>query len=629
MKTLMRLCALLIVATMCATLLIGCSSNTLDGSVTQLSFWVIGSNEELTLYKTMTDEFNNTYGKENNIHVNISQKPNDGYVSQLQLYATSNSGPDVFFVAEDSFKAWVNAGMLADMTEYLQAASEKIDISDIYDSAIERWRYDVETNTSNADDPWYALPLDSKPSALYYNEFFFTDMGITVISVDEENMDRWNNNEIPDNRGKYKSDYPALDGVTVPKKGYYRSENPYVDDGWQDWSVPTDTEILVFNNRIPMNWDELEDLARLFTPIYNPAAAKYVGDDGYGFFAECWFSYGWSVGGDCLTDLSGNGDWNFSLLDYTANYIVADGQTYVGKYSGTTYKAGETLTLQDKLAIDQGKYLVPDNVGGYHEKSNVNDALSEGELNGEGALGVRQDVIDARDAGTLVELPSTREAFTRYLKLGASQQADIEGEGGLDISPNPNVFSNRSRSNYFFSGKLAMLVEQSTMLLGVAEQMTDRGWVFDVAPLSVYKEYEDPHDPDCDTVVARGKPSGESNSRAMAVRGKSKNKAEAAEFIVWMASRNGQTIAAEQGFFPNQADLASQIQFRDGVARNAIVFAESMEFARPGDWWYMKDFEWILVWSTPLNSNVRNGLMSYGDWKAEAIRDANDRLKSY
>lgn len=65
----------------------------------------------------------------------------------------------------------------------------------------------------------------------------------------------------------------------------------------------------------------------------------------------------------------------------------------------------------------------------------MNDALSERELNGEGALGVRQAVIDARDAGTLVELPSTREAFIRYLKLGASQQADIEGEGGLDISP--------------------------------------------------------------------------------------------------------------------------------------------------------------------------------------------------
>ena len=67
--------------------------------------------------------------------------------------------------------------------------------------------------------------------------------------------------------------------------------------------MPTSGEITVFNNRIPMNWDELEDLAMVFSPKANPNATQQFGTE-YGMFTEWWFNYGWSVGGDCLQDLS-------------------------------------------------------------------------------------------------------------------------------------------------------------------------------------------------------------------------------------------------------------------------------------------------------------------------------------
>lgn len=195
--------ALVIVTVLSCGILSSCGpGGSLSGN-TELSFWVYGDKEELALYKAMTDEFNNTYGKEHKIHVNISQKPVGGYTDQVKLYATSNSGPDVFFVYEDVFKSWVNMGILADMTEYINAAAQKIDISDIYETVVSRMRYEISTNTSNPGDPLYGLPLDTKPSALYYNESFFKELGIIVISVDEEDMDKWNNNEIPDNRGQY------------------------------------------------------------------------------------------------------------------------------------------------------------------------------------------------------------------------------------------------------------------------------------------------------------------------------------------------------------------------------------------------------------------------------------------
>ncbi len=631
MRKLTKIMSLLLAVVLATGVFAACGG---DGGGTQnVSWWVYGDQEELEAYQAITDEFNATYGKEHGIVVRNTPKPVGSYTSQVQLFSSSRSGPDVFFTFEDVFKGWVNAGYLAEISDYVNSLdADYFKLDEIYDTVVERLRYNVETNTSHDDDPLYGLPLDTKPSAIYYNESFFEAMGIIVISVDEADMDAWNAGTITDKRGKKKSDFAALDGVTVPKKGYYRSEYPFVDggDGYSGWTKPEDDEILVFNNRIAMNWDELEDLARLFTYETNKEVKDEVYSDlDYGFFTEWWFNYGWSVGGDCLTDLSGSGKWNFSLLDYTSNYMVADGKTYVGEYSGTTYAAGETLTLHDKLALDTGKYLVADDVGGYHAKDELNATLSDGEKAGDGALGIRASVTSAASDGTLTALPSTREAFLRYLRLGASTTATFEGKNGLNVSPNPNVFSQRTRANYFYSGKMAMLVEYSAYMSAVSTQMEDRGWKWDVAPLAVYKQYSDPENPDCDTVIARGKIAGQSNSKSMCTRENSTKKEAAVQFMAWAASRYGQSVIVKRGFFPNYLDLVDDIEFPGYAPKNVMTFGEAMEFEGAGDWWYMKDFEWINIWAVPLNSNVRNGLMTYSAWKQDAIADTNDRLRSY
>ena len=590
--------------------LFGCGG----GGNSNVKFWVYGDESELEVYTIMTEEFNETYGKENGIKVDISTKPPGNYESLIQTVSTSKSGPDVFLCIEDNFKKWVNMGFLTDMTQYLDAVND-IDVSDVYATTVDRLRYDRENNTSNSDDPLYGLPLDTKPSALYYNESMFEKAGIIVISVDEENLDAWNDGKVADNRGKTRADYeaehPELKGVTVPNKGYYRSIYPYtVDVGW---TYPDENEVLVFNNCIAMNWDEIEDLAMLFTPSYNTSAAAEFGTD-FGYFTEWWFNYGWSVGGDCLTDLSGNGDWNFSLLDYTPNFMVT-GERYTGVYTGKTYTKGETLEHLDKLDIPAGELMTPDNEGGYT-------------YNGQ-KIGIRQSVTEAAENGTLTALPSTREAFTRYLKLGAEKTADIEGEGGLAISPNPLTFSTRTRMNYFYSGKMAMLVDYSSYMATVSEQAEERGFKWDIAPLAVYKEYVDPLEPDCDETVVVGKTAGQSNSKAMVSRENSQNKESAAKFIKWMASKAGQTIRAENGHFPNQKELMSRVVFPGYAPANVKAFSEALEFQGAGDWWYMADYEWINVWAVPLNSEVRNGTMTYDAWRADAVNDTNERLKLY
>lgn len=605
-----KILCVIIAAVLFSVPLFGCGG----GSNSNVKFWVYGDESELEIYTIMTEEFNETYGKENGIKVDISTKPPGNYESLIQTVSTSKSGPDVFLCIEDNFKKWVNMGFLTDMTQYLDAVND-IDVSDVYATTVDRLRYDRENNTSNSDDPLYGLPLDTKPSALYYNESMFEKAGIIVISVDEDNLDAWNAGEVADNRGKTRADYeaehPELKGVTVPNKGYYRSIYPYtVDVGW---TYPDENEVLVFNNRIAMNWDEIEDLAMLFTPSYNTSAAAEFGTD-FGYFTEWWFNYGWSVGGDCLTDLSGNGDWNFSLLDYTPNFMVT-GESYTGAYTGKTYTKGETLEHLDKFDIPAGELMTPDNEGGYT-------------YNGQ-KIGIRQSVTEAAENGTLTALPSTREAFTRYLKLGAEKTADIEGEGGLAISPNPLTFSTRTRMNYFYSGKMAMLVDYSSYMAIVSEQAEERGFKWDIAPLAVYKEYVDPLDPDCDETVVVGKTAGQSNSKAMVSRENSQNKESAVKFIKWMASKAGQTIRAENGHFPNQKELISRVVFPGYAPANVKAFSEALEFQGAGDWWYMADYEWINVWAVPLNSEVRNGTMTYDAWRADAVNDTNERLKLY
>lgn len=598
-----------VLAAMSTTVLTACS-NSRDGS--HIVFCSYGDESELAIYTEMVDEFNKTYGAEHNIKVDHTPIGITGYNNYIQSMSTARNSYDVCVVIEDRFKAWATTGIIGPMEEYFNAVTD-IDVSDVFPNTVNRLRLNVSNNTSNLSDPLYGMPLDTKPSALYYNESMFNKAGIMIISVDEEDMDAWNRGEIADKRGHKKSDFDKLSNVTVPKKGYYRSVRPYVS-GFE-WTMPASDEILVFNNRIPMNWDEMEDLAMIFSPSSNPNAGKDFGTD-YGMFTEWWFNYGWSVGGNCLQDLSGDGDWNFSLLDSTPNYIVT-GESYTGKWSGKVYKTGETLEHNDKFDLPAGKVMTPDNNGGYTLDGNK--------------LGIRADVTAAATAGTLGELPSTRDAFTRYLRLGASKTSVIENAGGLDIAPNPIIFNTRTRQNYWYSGKMAMLVDYSTYIENFSKQATIYNFEWDVAPLIVYKEYTEPMNPNCDTVKIQGKEAGECNSKAMCVRARTSTqvKESAAKFIKWMASKEGQSLRAEKGHFPNQQELLNSIKYNGYAPKNITVFSENLQYQSAGDWWYLPDDMWIKTWATPLNSEVRNGTLTYDLWKKDAIPDTNEYLKKY
>ena len=249
--------------------------------------------------------------------------------------------------------------------------------------------------------------------------------------------------------------------------------------------------------------------------------------------------------------------------------------------------------------------LTPDEYGDYYhagttEKAGIWSGITE-EL--------------AKDDPAIAELPSTREAFQRYLKLGAATTADIDGESGLDISPNPNAVTARGAPNWFFSQELAFLAQTSAVMPDISEQARRRGFPFDVAPLVVYNRYAEPSEPTNDTVVAKGKQAGHSNAIAAVVRNGTKKKEKAVAFVKWVASPAGQLVRAKLGFFPSQKSLIDDVVFNKGVApQNVTVFSEALEYQRPGDWWYMPDHVWVEKWCVDLNADVRNGKMTYKQW---------------
>lgn len=619
-NSLKKVGSLALTAVLVSSAFASCTGNSDANTIT---FWYTGSEKQQQLYVAYANKFNETYGAEHDIKVMAMQRPAGSYASNVQLTAGSASGPDVFLImSDDIIKSWIIGHYMADITDEFNAITD-IDLGDLSSSAFKNARYNIAKNTSYETDSLYGVPIDPQTTALYYNLNLFEKAGIICISVDEADLEKWSKGEIADKNGLKITDakcekLKALldeEEETMPSKGFFRSENPYYYDEiiGSSWSSPTDNEVMVFNDRIPMNWDETEDLAMLFTGSYNPKAGdENKGESAvtkygttYGFFQEWWFNYGWSVGGDCLVDLSGNGDWSMGLLDPNPNYVVKEGKTFTGR-TGTVYQAGETIAFWDKMNIADNEILKPEDYGDFYK------------ADGTTLAGIHSSITEevAKADSALVELPSMRKAFNRYLALGASKNVTLDaGTAGLKVSPNPLAITQRGLTSYFLSEELAFCANLSTFIAEWSERAATYGFEFGIAPLSVYKEYSDPSDPFCDEVVAQGKKAGHVNNVTLAVRDGSTKVDKATAFLKWTTSLEGQKVRASMGFHPMQNSLRNEVKFAEGEeVRNVSVFAEASSYQTPGDWWYMPDCTWVQRWCTDLNASLRNGEMTYAQW---------------
>ena len=167
-------------------------------------------------------------------------------------------------------------GVLENLQSYLDADPDGL--SGILPSALSSYRYGREKMTIGPSDPLYALPTALNTAVLGYNATAMKKQGIIIISVDAQDIDAFNAGE-PDRYGKTKEDYgiqgnvrargfDRWDGYSVDsnyKKGTYSSDGTTFNANEEEWTLPTYgangkvEEQIIFNNRIAMSWDEVED----------------------------------------------------------------------------------------------------------------------------------------------------------------------------------------------------------------------------------------------------------------------------------------------------------------------------------------------------------------------------------
>ena len=564
------------------------------GSVT-VSFMYGGDYSVVKLYGRLIEEFNKTVGQEKKIVVDGI--PKTGSIdSILAQQLPGNNGPDVMAMTDKEFKKY--AGYLEDLTGRIDDSV----LADFYPNALSRYHYNVETTTSNPGDPLYAIPSYNNTTILYYNKTALEKNGVICISVNEEDLPAFNAGTGKDANGKTKSEY----GITldVPAKGFFRSITPYVaepdDRSASGWTMPSDDDVLNFNDRIVMNWDELEDVGLLCTQERNAKSATK-----YGYYSEFWFNYGWTVGGDCIEDVTGEGDWTYALCNDLPNYIVGKGKTYTGLYSGIVYNAGDTLEVRDIVKASKGDTLSFDT---------DNSSFFEFTVNGRAAE-VRDFSKEIAD-GTLTELPSMKEAFSRFCHLA--------GVGGSNVCPYPSAFTGSNAIYYFTSGSLAFLLEYVANA-GSIDEMTEDEW--GIAQIPAYKTYTDPSDPYCDTVAKQGRIASHSMGYPVAINSKTIVKDQALEFVKWLAT-DGQRFMVEQGYCSSRKS-DRDTYLASSTYRNALAVIESSEVSSAGDWWYMPDTAWIDNWANKLNGKVRFGLMDYETFLYSSIEETNKRLAEY
>ena len=608
-KKLFRLIALITCIACCLSCLASCKkpdeNKGEDGSIdesgdyrpssdiAQVEFWINGDEYELEVFQDLVDRFNKIY--EGQIHVNLKQKPSDGYETAVQT-ALTGSKLDVFYVGDAGYKSYAEDGLLYDITELVDN-SPIYDLSKMWPNVVTRYKYDVDTKLSGTESGrYYGVPKDIGPTVIYYNETEFEKAGIKIISVAADELEAYNNGTA-DDRGNTKAAM-GLTGVEVKEYGYF------VANGQK-----------YFNNQIPMSWDETVEVANILqNSMSNPNA--------YGYFTEWWFNYGWSVGGDCIqyiptTDAGYNGGWyDFTLSDDTPNFIVADDVVGSITVNGTSYKAGEIISYQDKLGI--------------------NGTSAAGESY---SKAITAEVTALVNEGKLNQLPSQREAFTEFVRLAAKTTTVVDTVDGVNlmgygITPTPSsIGSDAGKTQAFAQGEIGMLVDGRWDVTYFRDPDSGVNFTWDVCPLPMYRDYDADGFGAERNVTVHGIEAGHSGSVGLCINNNSKLKAASWKFIEFVGSEEGQSAQAAKGFaIPLQSELANSETFlqSDMMPRNSEIFIRAAEVQGAGDWWYLTDNAWIDDWAGVLNGDVRNGVKSMTEFfNSKQFADTYGKLLKY
>lgn len=230
----------------------------------------IGENVEKAVLESMLKGFHKRYPS-----ITAKVKIYSSYETTYPNMLAANNADDVFMVPDGSFPAWAKMNRFVNLEQFINS-SELIDIEDIYESALTRYRYNASTGMPNENGVQLSLPKDIGPQVMYYNKSAFDEMGVPYpddegIMTVEEARDMWlsltkldSNNNIQ----RYAVSGLSVEGLVWSAGGDFL--NP------QRTAFPTDTATL---DGLRAGYQFLQD-AYVFDEITPPSSwtAGYTGD---------------------------------------------------------------------------------------------------------------------------------------------------------------------------------------------------------------------------------------------------------------------------------------------------------------------------------------------------------------
>lgn len=580
-KNLKKVIALSLAGLLSVASLTGCGGSgggSKDGKV-EITFFAGVTADNGDAYKKMVETYNKTQGEIDGVYVNYKPKAST-YDADLSTVFAGKIVPDVVTISDQYFKGYTKDGNLYNIQTLVDDESlvtknadgeVNLDLSKIPSVMLDRFRINWENKSSGSrEDDLYAIPNGSNPTFMFYNIEAFENAGVNIISVAEEDLDAYNSangtSYMPHGFAEYTES-------TAPAQGLKTSKN-----------LAGQTVVKVFNNQIPMNWNELLVLSKYTTQAYTADSLTQ-----YGFLNEWWFSYGWSVGGDCMMWDVETEQYTFSLGNDAPGYIAVK-DTIV---NGTAYKAGDILSNVDKAYLQKNPSAV------------VSD---------------------------LYKLPSQYEAFSEFCALSQAKgkAVDISGKTGYGVSPSPAKLGSYSKTTFFTAQNVAMVVLGLESMNSITQSLAGR-FTWDIAPNIQYREYEGGDvnaDGSLKTIGANGytgalkevngtkivgEEAGSALNLSFAIPANAPNAEAGYKFIQWAAGAEGQSILASSNMqIPNYQETGLSEEFltsEDRLCKNYIVAVKAAAYEEIGDWSYLEDGEWVNHWANILNTDVRNGDM--------------------
>lgn len=624
MKKISKIVTLAMAGIMCCSLA-ACGKNDVPEGFTGITYLCSGiTNSSMNAFKEMVDTYNSTQGQTDKVYVEFSPSVGEkygNYSSQLKSttkYSVATVRDDqIRGLATNSAKnGFVNLDPL--LTDEIK---QYIGYSNIPDGLINRFRVNSSTD---ADGKYLVgeganllgIPIGSQPHILFYNTKIFKDWKINVVSIGEDKLSAYNTS----NGGKLMAHgYAEYKENPLPnaQPALEKSKNERNEDVYK-----------VFNNRIPMSWEE----QRLLSRFFQNGNSTYSGYQ-YGYMSEWWFNYVWSVGGDCIRWNDTKKDYEFSLADNVPNYLATESITV----NGTAYVQGDVLHNEDSYYLSQNATEL------------------------------------AKVESKVQSLPSTYEAFLEFNKLGIPSNKPEKNEDGTPSAYKgygiaANNLDNRNR--YFLTGtNCPFLVEEYQIgVQSFSQSAIGKNW--DIAPTCQYRLYDnngvyyngteefkneylmvigETYDLDGDGVkddvytgevakTANGTPIvGETGTASWGYSLSIPSKAPAGtqeaalKFITWVAGPEGQKfIGKSNTMIPANLEYALSDEFNNDSSRvcNAYAAALSTKDGDVGDYSYFTSRTWIDNWSGYLNGDVRRGDKTIQDFISAKLSQANSDLSS-